>query len=177
MHLKLAIRDRFPAVFNTLAISFALGLGLLTTPATHAAKTGDTFQDWKIQCETPKPEVGEICHAFQNLTMKEGNQRVLHIAVGFLPEKDNPVAIFTLPLGVALPPGVQLQVDEGEKSRFPIEVCTPDGCRAGLEVKPELMTALKAGSKAKITFANMQRQGLTVPVSLKGFTAAINSLK
>lgn len=177
MPFKLAVRDHFPSTLNTLVTALALILGLFGASSTYAAKTGDTFKDWKIQCETPKPEVGEICHAFQNLTMKEGGQRVLHIAVGYLPEKENPVAIFTLPLGMALPPGVQLQVDEGEKVRFPIEVCTPDGCRAGLEVKPKLMKILKAGSKAKVTFANMQRQGLTVPVSLKGFTAAMNSLK
>lgn len=162
---------------HLLAAVTTFGFALLSVTGAQAANNGEQFKDWKIQCEAPQGSEQEICHAFQNLTMKEGGQRVLHIAVGYLPNKDHPVAIFTLPLGIALPPGVMLQVDEGAKNTFPVEVCTPDGCRAGLEIKPELMASLKAGSKAKVTFANLQRQGLTVPVSLKGFTAAVGSLK
>ena len=150
--------------------------GLLISPA-HAVKMGDKFTDWVVACEQPDEDVPELCHIFQNLALKEGGVRVLHVQVGFIPNQTHPVAIFTLPLGVALPPGVQMKVDEHEPVNFPIEVCVQDGCRAGLELTPDRLEMMKKGDKANVTFANVQRQGLTVPVSLAGFTAGVNALR
>lgn len=152
-------------------------VGGLFTASAHAVKTGDQFTDWVVACEQPNEEIPELCHIFQNLTLKEEGVRVLHVQVGFIPDKAHPVAIFTLPLGVALPPGIRLKVDEHEPVNFPIEVCVQDGCRAGLELTPDRLNMMKRGNKANVTFANIQRQGLTVPVSLSGFTAGVNALR
>ena len=137
----------------------------------------EIFKDWRIQCEKPEGDE-EHCHIFQSVVLKEGNRRLLHLGVGYVPDQeDQVVAIFTLPLGISLPPGITLQVDEGESMRLPVEHCIPQGCRVLVPLDAKLLGTLKAGNKATVTFSDTARQPVGVPVSLQGFTAALNALK
>lgn len=145
--------------------------------AVHAApKDGEQFDDWKTACETPS-EGATVCHVFQRITMKDSGKQLLHVAVGYPKPDEPPVVVFTLPLGIALPPGVMFKVEDGEGVRAPFTVCTPDGCRAGLKLTDELVTAMQKGMKATLAFASIEAKGYNVPVSLKGFSKALASLK
>jgi invasion protein IalB len=158
----------------------ALGLALsLSAPLTAgaAAKTGDVFDDWKVQCETPAGATEEVCHAFQVVSTKESQQNVLHMAIGYPPSVDVPVAIITVPLGVALQTGVLVKVDEGEARPFPFNVCMANGCQAGIKLDQPLLDDFRKGAQLTVTFGNLKRQGLNVPVSLKGLTKALEALK
>ena len=106
----------------------------------------------------------------------EGQQRVMLVEVGYPPKGDQSLIIFTLPLGISLPQGVSLQVDEGEAKRFPIELCLRDGCRAVLPLGDELASSFKSGTQGKVTFQDPNRNPITLPVSLKGFTAGYKAL-
>ncbi|RME35726.1 MAG: invasion associated locus B family protein [Gammaproteobacteria bacterium] len=140
-------------------------------------ENGKSFKNWTVRCEKAKEAETETCYIFQNLVLKEGGQRVLHIAVGYLPQREEPVALLTLPLGISLPPGGTLQVDDNEPVRFQIERCEPNGCRAGLILKPELLEQFRKGMNAQVTFHDAARRPVSVPVSLQGFTAGLASLK
>ena len=128
---------------------------------------------------TPEPaEEGQtICQIVQTLTEKSSDQPVLQVAVGYLPETEKPVAAFLLPLGIWLPPGLQLQVDDGKTGRVPMDTCDPGGCRAGVELDDEFLALMKKGRELNVTFGGRNRKGITVPVSLQGFTSALDSLK
>ena len=165
-------------VFRSL---FMLGAAVFASLpfAAHAAKIGDVFDDWKVQCETPQGFTEEVCHAFQVVSVKEKDktQNILHIAVGYPPNQDAPIVIITVPLGVALQTGVQIKVDEGTAMPFPFNVCLPNGCQAGIKLESPLLDDFKKGSKLTVTFGNLKRQGVNVPVSLKGMTKALAALK
>jgi invasion protein IalB len=178
-HIDIGER-RVPTISNTVFRSlFVLGAAVFASLpiAANAAKTGDVFDDWKIQCETPQGLTEEVCHAFQVVSMKEKNQNILHVAVGYPPNQDTPIVIITVPLGVALQTGVQVKVDEGTALPFPFNVCLPNGCQAGIKLESPLLDEFKKGSKLTVTFGNLKRQGLNVPVSLKGMTKALAALK
>lgn len=150
---------------------------LLTAGICSAApKNGQNFQDWGVRCEKPKNAPKETCFIFQNHVTKKDHKPVLRIAVGYIPSKDQPVAIITMPLGISLPPGVQIKVDDNEPVHVPVERCEPQGCRAGVILGDKLLGQFKAGTTAKITFDDGARHPITVPVSLKGFTAGLASL-
>jgi len=128
--------------------------------------------------EVPPPEGSvTICQITQILNEKESNNPVMQVAIGYLPGQEQPVAAITLPLGIWLPPGLQLQVDGGKKGRVPVDTCVPGGCRAGVELDPEFLASMKKGSQLNVTFGGGNRQPLTIPVSLQGFSAALDSLK
>ena len=142
-----------------------------------AAKDGQTFKAWQVRCQKPAEAEQENCHIFQNLVLREGGGRVLHIAVGYFGKKRGPVAILTLPLGVSLVPGVVLGVDQTEPVVFPFRRCDSKGCRARLVLDDKLLAAFKAGNRAQVTFHDGARREITVPVSLQGFTAGFSALR
>jgi invasion protein IalB len=141
------------------------------------SKEGQVYDNWTVGCETPEGAVEEQCFIFQNLVLREGRQRVLHIAVGYLPDGKGPVALVTLPLGISLPLGASITVNGSAPARFPIERCEPKGCRGGLKLDKDLLAALKKGVEARVTFHDSARQPVDVPVSLVGFAAGLSALR
>jgi invasion protein IalB len=141
----------------------------------------EKFDDWFKECEMVTDEKGEqieICQISQTLIDKESDQPMMKIAVGYVPEKDQPVAVITLPLGIFLPPGIELQIDgKGKVGRLPINTCLPSGCQAGVQLDEDFVSRMKQGNQMTVTFGNPQGKGVAAPVSLKGFTAGLASLE
>lgn len=169
-------------LFNPLRgilISLALGASMtLAAGMAHAeSKSGQDFKDWRMKCEVQEGSEEERCYIVQGLVTKEGGRQILNVAVGYLAKTEQPAAIITLPLGISLPQGVSLQVDEGESTRFPVERCNQTGCLAGIALDEERLTAFRNGLEARVTFYDGARQPVTVPVSLKGFTAGFDAIR
>ena len=166
-----------------------IAVALILSSGLAAAQDGDkkptapkgpkpiTYQNWDVLCE--KDDSGaRICQMFQNIGLNVSKDVTLRmqVKIGYIPGQKDPILLLTLPLGVALPPGAQVQVDSGSPLKLQFELCDPVGCRAGIPAKPSLLAALKKGKEAKVSFA-IQRQAGSVPVSLDGFTKALNHIK
>lgn len=165
-------------------IALLFAMPLLPSLAAAAPEEGKPFKDWIVKCEKQLEakeggEKGEIkvCYIVQNLMLKEGNRQLLNVKVGYLPNSGQVAAIFTLPLGFHLPPGVSLKIDEEEAVTFPVQHCIKSGCMAALPVEEELLYSMKMGGKGYLTFMDGTRRSVSIPFSLDGFTAAFNSLK
>ena len=164
--------------------------GKADTKAAPISPTAEakTYDNWTYRCETPpenkdknaaaNPGGGKKqCAILQNLVLKQGGQTVMRAVVGLAPEKNQPFALFTLPLGVFLPPGVTLKIDDSEPQQFPYEICQPDGCKAILKLDDATLDRLKKGTKAEVTFQGAGRRDVNVPLSLKGFSTAFAVLQ
>ncbi len=135
------------------------------------------FQDWRLRCEKIKEDDPERCFIVQVAKTDKDTRDVLRIGVRY-PEADKPAMVFlTLPLGMYLPTGLLLQIDEGETLRIPVEICLPNGCHTRMALEGELLENLKSGRLAKVAFQDSRQQQITVPISLAGFTAAFAALK
>ncbi len=175
-HDRLSGQRAFRAAYVVcVVLMFA---NLFGAPAAIAQpENGKTFQDWTIRCVDKEEESVARCYIFQSLVLREGGQRVLHVAVGYLPTEEHPVALFTLPLSISLPPGGSIQVDDNEEQRFQIERCEVNGCRAGISLKENMLEQFMKGMQARIIFHDGARRPISVPLSLKGFTAGLAALK
>ncbi|MEM7407037.1 MAG: invasion associated locus B family protein [Pseudomonadota bacterium] len=169
-----------------LTVAGAAGLLLVATATAQQTKDGDDapgqkFKDWTLRCEDFKRSDGEAfkqCHIFQDWKHKDKKLRILHVAVAYPPNSpERAVAVLTMPLGIFLPAGVKIKVDEGELRSLVVERCEPVGCKAGFPVTPDQLLEFKKGLKAFVTFHDMRRKPVTVPVSLRGFTKALAALK
>ena len=170
------ISQRAPTL-RVLLIVGVLSLGPFAPGQVAATpKDGEKFKDWSARCQKSKDAEQEQCYIFQNLVLKEGGQRVLHVAIMYLMPKNQPAAIVTVPLGVSLPQGVGLQIDDGEKTRFGYERCDASGCTGGLVLTDAIIESLKKGKQAKFSFHSGAGQEIAVPVSLSGFTAGFSAL-
>jgi invasion protein IalB len=136
------------------------------------------FQDWLLRCG--RSEQGpEVCELQQQRTDNEG-RTVMAVAVGTVPGTSDLGLLIILPLGILLPPGVSLTVDGGAETPLQVERCERQGCRIEMLMEPPLLNRLKAGREAKVFFEAYDPEGqlqrLGVPISLLGFTAALNEL-
>ena len=140
----------------------------------------EQFQAWTVVCGTPSEGAPEQCEMRQRITDAEGNPRLMAV-VGTVPNRAEPAMVLLMPLGIYLPAGVSLQIDDGPALPLEVQVCTPGACQAELLLEGELVARLKAGTKAIVTYAGRNPQGQVgraqADLSLLGFTAALDRIQ
>jgi invasion protein IalB len=148
------------------------------TPPAGQDMTERKFQDWLLRCG-PTQQGREVCEMQQQTNDKEG-RTIMAVAVGTVPGRSDVGLLIILPLGIALPAGVQLAIDGGAEMPLELDRCERQGCRIEMLIEPDLLTRLKAGREAKVFFEaddpEGQRRRLGVPLSLLGFSAALAEL-
>lgn len=163
-----------------------LCIGVAAAPAPLAAQgeaeqdsaetETEQFEDWTLWCRPESETQPRTCRMHQQAVAQDGGKPVLKFLVGrFGPEKVLGAVIF-VPIGVRLPPGLGIQVDERPLHTYPFEICGPKRCQARAILEGDLLEDLKAGLTGYVKFQNAAGQVLIVPVSLKGFTAALRAL-
>jgi invasion protein IalB len=137
------------------------------------------FQDWMVRCGRPRGQEAEVCEMQQQQIDNE-DRTVMAVAVGQVPGSSNVGLLILLPLGILLPAGVTMQIDSGDAIPLQVDRCERQGCRIERLIEPDLLSRLKAGTKATVFFEAFDPQGkrqrLGVPISLLGFTAALNEV-
>jgi invasion protein IalB len=137
------------------------------------------FKDWTVRCGRHAEQGPEVCEMQQQQTDNEG-RTVMAVAVGQVPGSSDLGLLVVLPLGILLPAGVTLQIDSGAEMPLQVDRCERQGCRIEMLLETDLMTRLKAGSQAKVFFEAFDPQGerrrLGIPLSLLGFSAALNEV-
>ncbi len=147
--------------------------------ATEAEKPAETkkFDDWVVACGIPKDAIKKVCQAVQTLTNKEDGKRVMQIMVGYPDETGEPIAVFVLPLGYLLQAGGKFELDGKEIGVLGAERCVQTGCIVPLKLDKEMLAKFKAGTNGKIVVMIAKDRSIDLPVSLKGFSAALGELK
>ena len=150
---------------------------ILTLSPAVADATEGRFGTWTLRCEQLAAEGPEQCFVFQNLVLKDSGHRVFNIAIGFVENSEDPIALVTLPLGISLPPGAELIIDAALPAKFPIERCMPAGCRAGIKLEGDLLQRMLNGQQAEVRFYDSTREQVSVGVSLEGFGEGLKALR
>ncbi|MBL4751027.1 MAG: invasion associated locus B family protein [Amylibacter sp.] len=136
--------------------------------------------DWKVLCTIVGEGKAPNCRLLQILDDANGGS-VAELSIIALSSKAQAEAgvNFVSPLGTLLTSQLSMRVDSGQVKRYPFSWCEAQGCvvRFGL-TKAELGN-LKKGNVAVMTIvaAAAPKTPLALNVSLKGFTAAWNTLK
>ena len=130
-------------------------------------------QDWDVRCAAGSQK---RCEMTQTVNRKKDNKPMMRVVVGYPPQSQQPVAIFDLPLGMRLPPGVKLSVDGNKPVSFPVQLCVQQGCRADLPLKSSVLSQLRAGHTATVTIHDPRGKAMNLDISLMGFTNALNQV-
>lgn len=141
------------------------------------AGTEERIGDWMLRCLPPSNGAPERCEMAQVLGDTQSNRDVLLMAIGYPEPGGKPVAWVVLPLGVLLPPGIGLKIDQGESRVLPFRACDQRGCAAPWPLTEADVAALKGGNELMVVFRNLEGKSLGVAVSLQGFTKAFARLK
>ena len=128
---------------------------------------------WHVRCNDSGS--GMRCRASQTIALRKSRKRLLAVRVT-RPSDAKAAMMMHLPHGLFLPAGVSWQVDDAARGELTVQTCDKRGCYAGMALSAQRLEALKRGARLTLSFQNLEKRTVRVPVSLKGFTAAIAKL-
>ncbi len=156
--------------------------GVLMIPVSVGARQqgGGTVKSihaaWSIICDTPANVNSEQCVMMQNVIAE--NRPEIGLSVVVLRTADNKAEILRLlvPLGVLLPNGLGLNVDQKDIGRAYFVRCLQDGCYAEVILDKRLLETLKSGRSATFIIFQTPEEGISIPVDLTGFAEGFAAL-
>jgi invasion protein IalB len=154
-------------------------LALLVSQTGYAGAQGavkSVHADWQIRCDTPPGAQGEQCALIQSVTAEDRANIGLTVIV--LKTADNKSRLMRViaPLGVLLPSGLGLKVDETDIGRAGFVRCLPNGCVAEVVMDDNLTNQLRTGKTATFIIFQTPEEGIGFPMALKGFGEGFDKL-
>ncbi len=143
----------------------------------QAGKVKATHGAWQVSCGRPPGAKNEKCALVQSVTAEDRPN--VGLTVIFLKSVDGKKRLLRVvaPLGVLLPTGLGLKIDNADVGHAPFLKCGKIGCIAEVVANNELLGKLQSGSTAVFIIFQTPEAGIGIPISLKGFKTALNALK
>jgi invasion protein IalB len=132
---------------------------------------------WAARCSSTSREAPLECAMEQTAVLSKTGQLLVLVNIRVPSDTHTPVALVQLPLGLNLPAGAKLQVDDGKMVDLQIQTCENRGCFASTPIAPEFLAALKSGKQLKVSFQNLAKETATIPMPLADFAAAYDKIK
>ncbi|MFZ1813335.1 MAG: invasion associated locus B family protein [Rhizobiaceae bacterium] len=132
---------------------------------------------WKIICETPPGAKSEQCGMHQSVQDEKRPELGLSITMLRPADRKGDLLRIQAPLGVLLPTGVGLEIDEQKIGTAFFVRCFQDGCWADVEIDEKLLETLRKGKVAIFKVFPSPEEGIGIPVDLTGFSEAYANLK
>jgi invasion protein IalB len=145
--------------------------------ASGASPAAPSQPGWAARCSSASRDAPLECAVEQTAVLQKTGQLIVLVNIRVPSDTHTPVALVQLPLGLNLPGGAKLQVDDGHATDLQIQTCEARGCLAGTPVVPDLLAALKSGKQLKISFENLGKETITIPLPLGDFAAAYDKIK
>jgi invasion protein IalB len=132
--------------------------------------------DWQIVCKPPPAGAkNEVCALVQSVTAEDRSNVGLTIYFQRFSNGAQVLRVFA-PLGVLLPPGVGLKIDDVDVGHAPFHRCQSFACYAQVTVDEKLLGQLSTGKTAIFIIFQTEEAGIGIPISLAGFPDAIAGL-
>ena len=161
---------------RTALILAGLGLCLAAAPAFAQGVVKNTFGDWQLRCETPAGAKNEQCALVQSVAAEDRPHVTLLVIVLKTADGKSRLLRVVAPLGVLLPAGLGLKIDQNDVGRAGFVRCLATGCIAEVVLEDPLINQFKTGGTASFIVFQTPEEGIGIPVSLGGFAQAFDSL-
>jgi invasion protein IalB len=148
-----------------------------TPPAAEAPANTPPPPGWSARCGSASRDAPMECAMEQQAVQSKTGQLVALINIRVPSDTHTPIATVQLPLGLNLPSGAKFQVDDGKVADLTIQTCEARGCFAGGPIAPDLLAAMRTGKQLKLSFQNLAKETITIPMPLADFAAAYDKIK
>lgn len=163
--LKVAVLGAVIAV-STLGIDRAQAQGAIRS----------VHNDWQVRCDTPPGAQGEQCALIQSVTAEDRANVGLTVIVLKTADQKSRLMRVVAPMGVLLPSGLGLKIDQADVGRAGFVRCLPNGCVAEVVMDDALIQKLRTGQTATFIIFQTPEEGIGFPMSLKGFGDGFDKL-
>ena len=149
------------------------------TAATPQADTppAATPPGWAARCASTSRDAPLECAIEQSAVLSKTGQLIVLVNIRVPSDTHAPILALQLPLGLNLPVGAKLQVDDGKTADLQIQTCDNRGCYANIPLAADLLAAMKAGKQLKLSFQNLNKETMTIPMPLTDFPVAYDKIK
>src|SRR6266852_1050806 len=165
-----ASRSAFAALFLLIAGLFGSG------DAAAQGAVRSVHEDWQIRCETPPGAQAEQCALFQSVVAEDRANVGITVLVLKTADQKSRLMRVQAPLGVLLPSGLGLKIDNADVGRAGFVRCLPNGCIAEVVMDDNMVKQLRAGQTATFIIFQTPEEGIGFPMSLKGFGEGFDKL-
>ena len=146
-------------------------------PQAEAAPATPPPPGWSARCNSASRGAPLECLIEQTAVLTKTGQLIVLINIRVPSDTHEPVAVVQLPLGLNLPAGAKLQVDDGKAAELQIQTCEQRGCYTNAPISPEMLAAMKTGKQLKVSFQNLAKEVIAIPMPLTDFAAAYEKIK
>jgi invasion protein IalB len=160
----------------TAALTAALFLTASGHPAAAQGVVRSVHDDWQIRCETPPGAQNEQCALFQSVVAEDRANVGITVLVLKTADQKSRLMRIQAPLGVLLPAGLGLKIDQVDVGRAAFVRCLPKGCYAEVVMDDDLIKKLRSGTTATFFIFQTPEEGIGFPMSLKGFGPGYDKL-
>jgi invasion protein IalB len=162
-----------PRAFIAMALAVAVGT------AEHATAQGlvkSVHNEWQVRCDTPPGALQEQCALMQTVMAEDRPGIGLTVMVLKTADQKSRLLRVIAPMGVLLPSGLGLKIDQADVGRAGFVRCLPSGCIAEVVMDDNLLKQLRAGQTAIFIIFQAPEDGIGFPISLKGFGEGYDKL-
>jgi invasion protein IalB len=170
-----SVRTWGTAVAAIAGLMLSAGASLAQDAPKEEAPAGDDSKKsaWVKLCEkapVSKTEQKEVCITHHERLDPNNGLPIISAAVRSIEGQDKVRFLVTVPLGMAVPPGMQAKIDDmKEPVKLNYTFCLPNGCTAETEATPEIMEKLATGKVLLVATINAVGEQIGFQVPLQGF--------
>jgi invasion protein IalB len=132
--------------------------------------------DWQVRCETPPGAQTEQCALFQSVVAEDRANVGITVLVLKTADQKSRLMRVQAPLGVLLPAGLGLKIDQADVGRAGFVRCLPRGCYAEVVMDDALIGKMRTGQTATFFIFQTPEEGIGFPMGLKGFGEGYDKL-
>src|SRR5471030_590956 len=153
-------------------------MAALAMPAQAIAQGAvkSVHKDWQIRCDTPPGAKTVQCALIQSVTAEDRANVGLTVIVLKTADGKSRLLRVIAPLGVLIPSGLGLKIDQADVGRAGFVRCLPNGCIAEVVMEDKLVDQMKNGQSATFIIFQTPEEGIGIPLALAGFKDAIEQL-
>ncbi|MBB3458619.1 invasion protein IalB [Rhizobium sp. BK313] len=143
--------------------------------ATAAVPQGDgKTKEWSVQCA----EVTKVkrCQVLGAVLSPDKKQVIMVMSLAAVDDKSTATQI-AVPLGIALKPGVKIDVSGAYTATMAVSRCTSQGCLIETNVDSALLDAMKTKPAATVTVTTPDGKSVPIKLLLDGFPEAFAAMK
>jgi invasion protein IalB len=170
-------RERRARLFRlTCAALLALPSIAFAPPVLAQGVVKSKHGDWETRCETPPGAAHEQCALIQSVAAEDRPNITLIVIVLKTADGKSRLLRVIAPLGVLIPSGLGLKIDQADVGRAGFVRCLPNGCIAEVVMEDKLVDQMKNGQSATFIIFQTPEEGIGIPLALAGFKDAIEQL-
>ena len=132
--------------------------------------------DWEMRCETPPGATREQCALIQSVAAEDRPNVTLIVIVLRTADGKSRLLRVIAPLGVLIPSGLGLKIDQVDVGRAGFVRCLPNGCVAEVVMEDKLIDQMKNGQSATFIIFQTPEEGIGIPLALAGFKEGLEQL-